>query len=235
MSFILDALRKSEGERQRDAMPGISRMPLAVNQSRLPGWAVLVMILLGISVLALAAGWWLDFARPPETRRVADDSAAELDVATNRSESAAGERIESPQPPAARRPAAPRDAAPTVGAAQATPPAPDVTAPPLAPPRAAIRAAETLTAAPSPSRAAGPGSARSLPNPAELRARGIDIPELDLQLHSFSDVAEQRFVFVNGARYREGETLRSGPRVVEIVPEGVILSHLGREFILLPE
>jgi general secretion pathway protein B len=70
------------------------------------------------------------------------------------------------------------------------------------------------------------------PSDAQLRASGIDVPTLDLQLHSFSDSGAGRFVFINGARYGEGETLAAGPRVIRITPNGVVLDQRGREFLL---
>ncbi|HEX6994834.1 MAG TPA: general secretion pathway protein GspB [Gammaproteobacteria bacterium] len=57
MSFILDALRKSESERQRDALPSIARIPSAVPQHGLPPWAIATMGALGLGVVLLAAAW----------------------------------------------------------------------------------------------------------------------------------------------------------------------------------
>ena len=71
-----------------------------------------------------------------------------------------------------------------------------------------------------------------LPNAAALAALGISVPELRLTLHGFSENPADRFVFINGARYREGETLREGPRVVSIERTGVVLSQQGRRFLL---
>ena len=55
MSFILDALRKSEHERQRSAVPGLAQVPLATPQAQIPRWALGVMGVLGAAVLALGA------------------------------------------------------------------------------------------------------------------------------------------------------------------------------------
>ena len=58
MSFILDALRKSEHERQRSATPGLSQVPLATPQPHTPPWALAVMSVLVAAVLALGVAWW---------------------------------------------------------------------------------------------------------------------------------------------------------------------------------
>ena len=44
MSFILDALRKSENERQRGAVPGISDIPAVVKNNSIPKWVICVFL-----------------------------------------------------------------------------------------------------------------------------------------------------------------------------------------------
>ena len=53
MSFILDALKKSEIERQRQSMPGLMDAPPSLRRSRLPLWAVLIGCLLAINTVVL--------------------------------------------------------------------------------------------------------------------------------------------------------------------------------------
>src|SRR5690606_2879431 len=62
VSFILDALRKSEHERRQEEVPSIAHVPLAPPRAHLPPWAVAVMLLLLISVLALTWAWWTHVA-----------------------------------------------------------------------------------------------------------------------------------------------------------------------------
>ena len=54
MSFILDALKKSEIERQRQSQPGLMDTPAAGRRGRLPLWAVLIGALLAINILVLS-------------------------------------------------------------------------------------------------------------------------------------------------------------------------------------
>jgi general secretion pathway protein B len=53
MSFILDALKKSEAERQRQGAPGFSSVPDASARKTSHKWIWLVGILLGVNVIAL--------------------------------------------------------------------------------------------------------------------------------------------------------------------------------------
>src|SRR5271168_5150693 len=54
MSFILDALKKSETERQRQSLPGLMDTPAAQRRSRLPLWAMLLGALLALNVVVLS-------------------------------------------------------------------------------------------------------------------------------------------------------------------------------------
>ena len=72
MSFILDALKKSETERQRQSVPGLMDAGGAPSRPYLPRWAIALGILLGINLIVLiivlvrnAAPAPLDAAAPP--------------------------------------------------------------------------------------------------------------------------------------------------------------------------
>src|SRR5262245_3068017 len=58
MSFILDALRKSEHERQRAAMPGVAQVPFGLPRRELPTWATALIVVLVVALLALGGAWW---------------------------------------------------------------------------------------------------------------------------------------------------------------------------------
>lgn len=229
MSFILDALRKSETERQREAAPDLARIPLAAPRPRMPRWAIACIGLLTIGIVVLAAAWWrAETSGPPMARML--PPAPESSEAT-------------PARDSATRPA--------VRAARSEPERPTETLPePIRPATLdATARAEPSAGRSAPTAASAPGNAAStlssptsletpalsLPNLAQIRASGLDVPALDLQLHSYSDDPERRFVFINGQRYGEGEQTAAGPRVLRIVAEGAVLSQLGREFLLTVE
>ena len=87
--------------------------------------------------------------------------------------------------------------------------------------------------------ALSPAPVRTLRNSAlipsihEVRASGIvTLPDLHLDIHVYSDVPEDRFVFINMAKQREGTRLSEGPVVAEITPGGVLLNYQDTLFLL---
>jgi general secretion pathway protein B len=118
------------------------------------------------------------------------------------------------------------------------PPPGALTDPAASAPTAAARlrepASDSLaTAAAVPKEA--PPSGPTLPSAAALLAQGIDVPVLHLELHGYGPTPAERFVFINGRKYKEGERLGEGPEVVAIEPNGVVLSQQGHRFMLAPE
>src|SRR4030088_660331 len=61
MSFILDALKKSESDRQRQTGPALFEVKIAPPKARFPVWAVAVAVLLGINMIVVG---WLLLRRP---------------------------------------------------------------------------------------------------------------------------------------------------------------------------
>lgn len=224
MSFILDALRKSENERRQGAVPGITQVPPAVHKQALPRWALGVMLGLGLGVVGLTGAWWTSVRSGP-------DAATPIARAPDRGFE---QRALSLPPPASSLAdaARPRSPAAASGDEASTEPAVQTARPPTA---AAASTSLRVTAAQSGPAAVGTAPRRpaaALPNAAALAAQGVTVPELELQLHVYDAVATERYVFINGRMYREGETLRDGPRLVSIEREGAVLSQQGREFLL---
>jgi general secretion pathway protein B len=226
VSFILDALRKSEHERQRSAVPGLSQVPLAAPQPQLPRWALGVIGVLVAAVLVTGGAWWQTSRAPAEvassTPSRSDTPAAtverkvELPAPTPRNTAApqaAPSRL-----PASDQPSLSAAAASSAGASG------DGSVERVAP---ALSQPPRLTNLPDDSVA--------LPSVTMLAAEGVAVPPLRLELHAFGAQPRDRFVFINGRKYVEGDRLVEGPMLVAIEPAGAVLTHAGRRFILVQE
>jgi hypothetical protein len=74
MSFILDALKKSESERQRQSGPGVFQPRIAAPRTRFPVWAIALGLLLGVNLLILL--WVMTRPEPAPTAAVVPAPAA---------------------------------------------------------------------------------------------------------------------------------------------------------------
>jgi len=238
VSFILDALRKSEHERQRSAVPALSQVPLATPQAQMPRWALAVIGVLGAAVVALGGAWIYSTRGPAEL-------AASPPPTVERS-------VQLPeQAPPPTRSAVPQQAAParasagestlSAAAASSTAPSSEGSAFTASEGSSAPSSSDSNlgVAAPSftpPTRLTNlPDDSVALPSIAMLAAEGVAVPPLHLELHAFSAQPKDRFVFINGRKYKEGDRLAEGPMLVEVAPTGAVLTHAGRRFILVQE
>ena len=68
MSFILDALKKSESERHRNSGPVLMDVRIAPPRRRLPAWAWVIIAVLVANFMVLAWLLWLSPAKPQRQR-----------------------------------------------------------------------------------------------------------------------------------------------------------------------
>jgi general secretion pathway protein B len=226
MSFILDALKKSENERQRSTGPGIYELKVAQPRARFPLWAVIIATLLGVNVLV---GIWYLMRNDAPTPLAADNPEAAP---------AAQQTIARAPETAPVLPPAP--VAPAVGNAPAggetrtdlergifNPADFEPAAEPGETPGAASPAAESSRATVQ-RRPAVAG----LPSRDDLTLEGSAVPEVSMSLHVYDPNPASRFAFINGRRAQEGDVLPNGLRVESITPEGAVLDWQGRRFLL---
>ena len=231
MSFILDALKKSEMERQRQSLPGLMDTRASPRRSRLPLWAVGLGLLLLVNLLVLTFVIW--HKNLPSTRATAPADASSAPSATvsppvtNHFSPLDTAPVYAPEIPvaAADRPSAPAlparaapagDSGRFDGSAGSTMRAPQHADPVL-----------TDTDAQS-------DSQEVLPTISEISLSGAQaIPELHLDVHVYATKPAERFVYINMRKYHEGAALQEGPTVERIRRDGVVLNYQGLRFILL--
>ena len=247
MSYILDALRRadSERERERGAVPGLHAKPVAASGAEADdgarGLNPLVWVVVGLALLLVGVLAWLPFGRDAP-------AAAALDVPEPAARVAVASSL--PAPVTASVPApmgSPASAAPS-----AAPAAPTVGAPA----RAAVAAAPIVRKAEAPVAAAGPrtaspgvpasapaapasaalGSAASVP---EARIAAVSelpqdiqrqLPQLVIGGSVYSPLPASRFLIVNGQVFHEGDKPATDLLLEQIRLKSAVLRFKGHRY-----
>jgi general secretion pathway protein B len=224
MSYILDALRKSEQERQ----PGTPARPGGpVHNVLLPwrgGWLLVIGIILLLFLLAAAVVFWHN--------TVKRNSSEAVVTLTSPSE------VPTAAPPAADPVAV---VLPSVTAVKSESPVRDlaeqtqVSVPIISkkPSTAPRRMVTTAKQRPS-SQADGPGVLVETDNTPLLQQMPPEmqraIPPMVVTIHVYSSQESQRILFINNREYHQGSLIDGGARVEAIVPDGAVLSYQGERF-----
>jgi general secretion pathway protein B len=214
MSFILDALKKSEIERQRQTLPGLAETPVS-RRRRLPVWALALGVLFLINIAVLSGVLLRNNspstppvpATPKRTAQATPDKA--LPAVTEHFSPLAAAPVYAPEIPVpnpASHPAAPHELARAV----------------------AHRTDPVLT-----NNDAATETDEVLPTINQVTLTGAEaLPELHLDVHVYATRSADRFVYINMRKYREGNALQEGPVVERIRRDGVVLNFQGLRFIL---
>jgi general secretion pathway protein B len=212
MSFILDALRKSETERQHKGTAEFANVPTSDGRREgPPAWLWVLGVLLLVNLAVLVGIFLRSDVGKPEP--VAATSPPAQSAVETRAE-------EEPRENFASRVAAARENAPAIE--EPSPPVEETPA-----------TTNSLPIAAPVSSPAAPRSTGALPTIHEVLAQGrVSLPDLHVDIHVFSEVASDRFVFINMNKHKEGSQLAEGPLVEEITPDGVVLSMNGTTFLL---
>lgn len=218
MSFILDALKKSENERQQQADAEFASVPSGTDSPRAPKWLWILGALLALNV-AVLLGIMMRSGAPSSP-------------------------VGGPQARVAEPAAVPAGATGTVNAAAETPPGESggsftdrlAEARRDQPPADPVAEA-SIAAVPAPSNRVTAtrtdAEFASLPTLTEVRASNqVQLPDLHVDIHVYSPVPRERFVFINMSKYRENEVIREGPTITRIEADGVVFEYQGVTFIL---
>lgn len=233
MSYILEALKKAQAERQLGNAPTIHAPPPSyagadTRSSRKP---VIIGVAAGALVVALGALFLLRQPAPAPAVQVASAPVpAPAPVSAPASAPAA--------PVVAALPAAPEPAVPAKPEAPVKPKAPPVSAKPPAPaPKPAPRA-EPVEALPEPARpvlvAAAPaapsaedhiGPLQSLPESVQR-----EIPKLSFGGYIYSPNPAERLLLVDKMLRREGEEVAPGLVLERLLPKAAIMNYRGSRY-----
>jgi general secretion pathway protein B len=188
-------------------------------------------------------------AAPAEAPAIQSDAkiATLDDLVDDRARPPAGDSARSPArdalPP---EPAESRSVPPPPPTAAAAPPTLDELPPSMQPESGAaaepLRPPPVPAPAPQPAQVQAPTTDASAAEPAVAGGSATDgarnfremspsyraeFPALSVDVHVYNDDPQRRFVILNGKRYREGDTLAEGPKLVGIVANGVVFDWRG--------
>ncbi len=204
MSYILDALRKSEQERLRgQPLSSLSHAPIGQEIARRPGW-LLPLLAANLVLGTVLAVWWLR-------------SAADNDVEAQAASAApiAGE------PAAIQGAIRPKDGTRLSAPASASlPPVTDATGaiPSTTPEDEYV----PLPESPLPNEA--------YERAGDWRDASSDgWPALALSTHVYSSAPASRNIIINGLRMKQGDSLENGVKIEEITETGARVSWRGAE------
>jgi general secretion pathway protein B len=235
MSFILDALKKSEAERARKSGPTLVDMRIVAPRRGVPAWVMVLGLVLLANLVVLA----IVLARGGRATRVvpATEVAAAVPApAPPPQEPRATNVLPPPVLPAPSTAAAPSQATvlpPVVyGGAptnvEALPPGGQLIKPATGVPPAPETSAPVRT--PSLQRQDSAG----LPTAEDLRISGITLPQLNMALHAWDAQPGNRYVMINGQKLREGQPTAEGVMVEQITADGAVMRWQERRFIVTP-
>lgn len=219
MSYILDALRRADAERERGGVPGLhtQAMPEIGDDERparargLKPWQWVVIGLAGGLAVAVAVAWQWSGSEPapPPAPPLPPPPIA---IA-----------VPPPSPPPAAVPEPAPATVPVATAPAAPPPVAAAIAPMRATPAAAIvSAGADAASAPAPRRVA---SLAELP--ADVRA---GLPALAFGGSIYSNTPANRLLIVNGQLLHEGDALGPGTTLEQIKPKAAVINVRGQRF-----
>lgn len=226
MSLILDALKRAESEREsiRPSAPLPEAAPVLPVASSRRTWVfvtIAAIVAIGLTVLALQRPSRAPAPAVNAPQTIAAPTIPEA-VATPVTPIPGSEDVVSLDDltePEALNDSVAEPAAPPAAAAAPVAPAPVIVAPALEPapvskPAPVVPTSKTLK------------PLREMPS--SYRA---EFPALSIQVHSYDADPAARFVRIGGYRYKEGEALAEGPRLLEIVNRGLVLEYRGERVI----
>ncbi|MDR3371899.1 general secretion pathway protein GspB [Rhodoferax sp.] len=221
MSYILDALKRADAERERGAVPGLHSQPLTTTaaarpasaQGRQLGWVVLAVVALG----GLAAGVW--FWRATAQQAVTSTVAVTSPV------------IATPVPaqprpatPVMTEPAPAHQPTPTPAPAPLPPLKPTPATPLPAPPKAALpviaKPAASITST-------APNVPRLDELPPDLQRQ---IPKLTITGVVYSETPANRLLLLNNQVLTQGSLAAPEVTLEEIGPKSSVFSFRGTRF-----
>lgn len=248
MSYILDALRKSDQLRRRSGTPTLLQVPLEVATPKQPAlllYAVIALLLLG---LGIAIGWWRPWQQEERVLPFAAGAQAKPELAAAAvAPAAVAPSVSQESPPAPAPSLTPPTAVPAPAVPALTPsptgletkrvPLQDAVVPAPSKPRPAAQREAVATQRAQPQQARSePSAAAEAPAVIPLKLSELpiaiqqELPPLSISVHAYSSNARDRLVGINGRLLHESDVVAPGLKLEQITIDGMIFSYKGYTF-----
>jgi general secretion pathway protein B len=227
MSYILDALRRADSERERGAVPDVHAQqdvmePMDTPPARSNTPMVVAVTVLSVALLGVLGWNWLGTPTPPAVVATVPPPP----IPTQPAVPMATTPLEPSSPPPAMPSAAPPSTAPTAKTAEA--------------PRATPRKAPAIEAArPASPSAATPMAPPPAPVKEEPRIYALEelppnirreLPQLVIGGASYSENPASRMLIINGQIFHERDKLSPGLSLERIALKSAVLDYKGYRY-----
>jgi len=224
MSFILDALKKSEREREQYAQ-GVQPDVVYRRPHSPPVWMMVVIGLLLVNITLVAVMWTRNNQTAGPLITVNNAAPAATPTTAMGTRDATSTEVKSPQSVVASQVELPDETAKVLANA----PVPE--GPPLVKQITPEDAAKSNAV--NPISTFPKSNASGIPTLDNIGGTAaLNLPQLHLDIHVYSLKDTERFVFINMKKYAEGQTLKEGPVLEHITPDGAVLQYQNQEFLL---
>ena len=229
MSYILDALRKSDQQRRRGAAPTLLAGQVTAVTPKQPAFLTYGLI----AAVLVGAGMVIGWLRPWQ-------------AAPGRAEPVAAKPLEStPREPAPAPSEMAPQPKPQLPLRNAAPPAPAARAPVPTKPQQPARATPETDGEAREADAAVPGKTAAPPAGAAADAARIqtvmsiaelplsvqqELPAMTISVHAYSGNPRDRMVGINNRMLREGDSVVPDLKLEQITPDGMIFGYKGYSF-----
>ena len=263
MSYILDALKKADRERNLSRVPTLTTVHVSVYAAgrRVALWVVAVVLVSGGLTVWLLRASPTGIPAAPVASAPGVDFRSSVTAPDPERISARPEVLDLPSPavkPAPRRLPAPsaqpqrdarrqseREPTPDPGpSVRGSSQAPQSVLAPVASPEVGVRPMESAPTAPArsavpekvepPQTRVEPVAPVPPPAPAAPPSLRAALEKMTLDVFVYTNVEADRMVVINGRRYVQGQLIEGVYLLEAIVPDGVVLSYQGERVVLRP-
>ena len=224
MSYILEALKKSDQQRQRGVTPKLpigQEATAAAKHFSSVHFAVIAAVLL---CAGIAIGWLHPWQATQPVNAI--EPTAGLPIAERVAPAASSDQSGMPRK-IEQKISTPE----TVAVVQAAPPKPDTSSfANVSASASAVIAAPVLAQKKHTNPTDVPQQQKAISFAELPMTLQQEIPALAIQLHSYSSNPANSLVSINSRMMKEGDALMPGLKLEQITPDGVILSYKGYRF-----